>query len=89
MQWIDSFFSAYKLLNMQFLDSVTIPFVVDKSVIWYIYFLSTRNMDDLQKYIRQLVDTSIPLIYIWIVQIKYLFRNKNETSIWIWISNSI
>lgn len=46
-------------------------------------------MDDLQKYIRQLVDTSIPLIYIWIVQIKYLFRNKNETSIWIWISNSI
>lgn len=89
MQWIDSFFSAYKLLNMQFIDSVTIPFVVDKSVIWYIYFLSTRNMDDLQKYIRQLVDTSIPLIYIWIVQIKYLFRNKNETSIWIWISNSI
>lgn len=89
MQWIDSFFSAYKLLNMQFIDSVTIPFVVDKSVIWYIYFLSTRNMGDLQKYIRQLVDTSIPLIYIWIVQIKYLFRNKNETSIWIWISNSI
>lgn len=89
MQWIDSFFSAYKLLNMQFIDSVTIPFVVDKSVIWYIYFLSTRNMDDLQKYIRQLVDTSIPLIYIWIVQIKYLLRNKNETSIWIWISNSI